>query len=69
MTALGEDPVALYVCTLLQIQLFNNAFHRHIIARLLARFRFVGVPTAADYQYFIFKDSDLLKEMNLWNHQ
>jgi hypothetical protein len=68
MTPLGDDLVVVRA-HLLQIQLFNNAFHRHIIARLLARFRFVGVPTAADYQYFLLKDSDWLKEMNLWNHQ
>jgi hypothetical protein len=50
---------------LLQMQLFNNAFHRQIIGRLLAQFLIVGAPTAGDYQYFIFKDSDLLKEMTL----
>jgi hypothetical protein len=69
MASLDDDLVALYVCTLTPIQLFNNSFRRHFIGRLLAQFHIVGVPTASDHQYFIFKDWDLLKEMNLWNRQ
>ncbi len=68
MASLDDDLVALYVCTLAPMQLFNNAFRRHFIGRLLVQLRIIGVPAAGDYQYFIFKNSDLLKEMNLWNH-